>query len=146
MTTLYRAVFDEYHFWGKRGIIPEKMHDYLTNTEHKIVFQHEEMIDRNQSQVLLLQKDGSAKWKGYWVPHSPFAENEEDAVQMLRWEVHPTSYSSNPEAFGGKEQQKLWIDLASRKTKVCEDWLKERNVEPIEPWWIKSPDRSIWVP
>ena len=114
-----------------------------------IRFIETEMIDRDQYRLLLRQKDGSVKWQGSWAPHSPFALNEEDAVQMLRWNnmgwIKSAFIYNQGEEEGLREYNKMkaWGD--SRKV-VCEQWLSERGIELLKPFWEGGPGRQVWIP
>jgi hypothetical protein len=138
--TLYRAGFDLEHL-PREGRGWYSTDNMLRPDAFNIVFREIKYKDQRDSRLLIVKEDGTEEWQGPWAPCSDFARNKIDAVQLLRWHHHSTSFRPgiSPEHLGGEEEMQKWFRLFAHRYEVCVKWLIDHGVKKEELW-----DPSYW--
>lgn len=151
MTTLYTAYIVEDYEDKRKDLYNDPAHwerRLKREGPFTIDFIHTELVDSDPARhrLLLRQKDGTCKWFGPWAPHSMMAYNEEDAVQMLRW--NNMDLNSNPECWNGPKGIDEYHELKAmldRRAATAEKWLSNRKITLLKPFWQGGPGRKVWA-
>lgn len=134
---LYRAGFDLSHL-PRDNRYWHTIDQMLDPSAFTIIFRELDckQIDKNNHRLLLVQEDGTEKWYGPWAPYSDIARDKIDAVHLLRWDNHSTSFRPgiDPTAFGGKEEFQKWKQMFAHRHEVCVRWLIDHGVKKSELW------------